>query len=118
MTNDFYGKPYVFNSSDGKQVVIYDRVWRKSMPQIFEMLKAEKVGKGTMGDFMYNMQFDNMTPQEVENWVNANWHKSPAVVAEMEELAKNTPESFRATQTKSEDWSGWSDDNGIDEDFQ
>lgn len=103
MTNDFYGKPYVFNSSDGKQVVIYDRVWRKNMPQIFEMLKAEKVGKGTMGDFMYNMQFDNMTPQEVENWVNANWHKSPAVVAEMEELAKNTPESFRATQTKSED---------------
>lgn len=100
MTNDFYGKPKQ-HGVDGP--LIYDRVWQHSWPEVFKVMKAAGVGKGTKGDFLYNMQFDDMTPQEKQNWVDEHFKEVPEAVAMMEELAKNTPESFRATQTKSED---------------
>lgn len=100
MTNDFYGKPKQ-HGVDGP--LIYDRVWQHSWPEVFKVMKAAGVGKGTKGDFLYNMQFDNMTSQEKQNWVDEHFKEVPEAVAMMEELAKNTPESFRATQTKSED---------------
>lgn len=100
MTNDFYGKPKQ-HGVDGP--LIYDRVWQHSWPEVFKVMKAAGVGKGTKGDFLYNQQFDNMTSQEKQNWVDEHFKEVPEAVAMMEELAKNTPESFRATQTKSED---------------
>lgn len=74
------GKPLQFSDGDSK-VSIYENVWKPSMQQVYEAIRADGVGND-----LYNP-----TAAQVEHFVKQNWNKSAKAKELMRALSQIDP---------------------------
>lgn len=97
------GKPLQF--SDGKNTVsIYENVWKPSMQQVYDAIRADNVGE----------EMFNPTAAQVEHFVKQNWTKSARAKDLMKVLSKIDP-AAEYSDVEEEDFSQY--EVGNDEDF-
>lgn len=76
--NKLRGKQIGFVNGEGKQVSIYENVWRGSMQQVFDTLVKELTPTDEKDKRSFEDDIEELdTPQKKEDFVKQNWHKSP-----------------------------------------
>lgn len=72
------GKQIGFVNGEGKQVSIYENVWRGSMQQVFDTLVNDLTPTDEKEKRHFKEEIKELdTPQKKEDFVKQNWHKSP-----------------------------------------
>lgn len=91
------GKQLGFSDGAGKQMAIYENVWKASMPQVFDVLKEEITAARKSGEITVPRIPLNATPSQIEQIVKQNWHKYPRATALMLALSKIDPATMTST---------------------
>lgn len=86
-TEKTLGKVLPFDRGNGESIIIYENVWEPNKQQVYDDMLADGVVPPTYDKF-------DMTPVEIDNFINQNWQKSPKAVAKMEALSRITPETL------------------------
>ena len=110
------GKETVFSDGDGNNVVIYDNVWKGSKQSIINALSEDP-------QFQDNLLFRKInrgiaTKDEVDNFINQNWHKSDKAKAIMLALSQLDPATMTSEIKKDEEielnWGSNKDNQDLD----
>lgn len=91
------GKQLGFSDGAGKQMAIYENVWKASMPQVYDVLAQEMSAAREGGDSTVPRLSNKATPSEREQIVKQNWHKYPRATALMLALSKIDPATMTST---------------------
>lgn len=94
------GKQLGFSDGAGKQMAIYENVWKASMPQVFDVLAQEMSAAREGGDSTVPRVSNRATPNEREQIVKQNWHKFPRATALMLALSKIDPATMTSTASE------------------
>lgn len=107
------GKQIGFVNGEGKQVSIYENVWRGSMQQVFDTLVKELTSTDE-GEKKYKYVIRDLdTPQKKEDFVKQNWHKSPGASQIMLTLSGIDPATM--TSKLNDDVENYTPSGGDDE---
>lgn len=94
------GKQLGFADGNGNQVSIYENVWKGSMQNVYDAIIADGVAAPTR-----LQEVEGMTPAQKEDFVKANWTKSPRAQAIMMALSKIDPATMTNEVQSGEDYS-------------
>lgn len=94
------GKQLGFADGNGNQVSIYENVWKGSMQQVYDAIIADGVASPTK-----LQEVEGMTPAQKEDFVKANWTKSPKAQTIMMALSKIDPATMTSEVQDGEDYS-------------
>lgn len=94
------GKQLGFADGNGNQVSIYENVWKGSMQQVYDAIIADGVASPTK-----LREVKGMTPAQKEDFVKANWTKSPKAQTIMMALSKIDPATMTSEVQDGEDYS-------------
>lgn len=108
------GKRIGFSDGAGKEVGIYESVWKGSMQQVFDIVSKD-IKPDKTSDTVWNRRMAKMKPQEKEDFVKQNWTKSQRAVAVMQSLSQIDPASMSSSDT--DDFSQYKDVSTSDDDF-
>lgn len=97
------GKQLGFSDGAGKQMAIYENVWKASMPQVYDVLAQEMSAAREGGDSTVPRLSNRATPSEREQIVKQNWHKYPRATALMLALSKIDPATMTSTASEAGD---------------
>lgn len=98
------GKQLGFSDGAGKQMAIYENVWKASMPQVFDVLKEEITAARKSGEITVPYIPRDATPSQIEQIVKQHWHKYPRAAALMLALSKIDPATM-TSELNDEDYS-------------
>lgn len=108
------GKQIGFVNGEGKQVSIYENVWRGSMQQVFDTLVKELTPTDEKDKRSFEYDIENLdTPQKKEDFVKQNWHKSPGASQIMLTLSGIDPATM--TSKLNDDVENYTPGGGDDE---
>lgn len=79
------GKQLGFSDGDGNQVVIYENVWKGSMPSIYDALVADGIEPEAL------QKVNGMSASDKDTFVKENWYKSEKAKNIMLSLSKLDP---------------------------
>lgn len=102
------GKQIVFVNGEGKQVSIYENVWRGSMQQVFDTLVKELTPTDEKEKREFEFYIEELdTPQKKEDFVKQNWHKSPGASQIMLALSGIDPATMASSIGEEGGGLGW-----------
>lgn len=92
------GKKLGFVDGSGKQVSIYENVWKGSMQQVYDAMLQDLAPIDEAERRIWERQMRNLdTPQKKEDYVKQNWHKSPKASQIMLTLSGIDPATMIST---------------------
>ena len=92
------GKKLGFVDGSGKQVGIYENVWKGSMQQVYDAMLQDLAPVDEAERRMWERQMRNLdTPQKKEDFVKQNWHRSPKASQIMLTLSGIDPATMIST---------------------
>lgn len=92
------GKKLGFVDGSGKQVSIYENVWKGSMQQVYDAMLQDLAPVDEVERKIWEGRMRNLdTPQKKEDYVKQNWHKSPKASQIMLTLSGIDPATMIST---------------------
>lgn len=92
------GKKLGFVDGSGKQVSIYENVWKGSMQQVYDAMLQDLAPVDEAERTMWKLQMRKLdTPQKKEDFVKQNWHRSPKASQIMLTLSGIDPATMIST---------------------
>lgn len=105
------GDQLAFVDGDGKQIGIYENVWKGSMQSVYNAIVEEKKAAGERVPYLD-------TAQKKEDYAKSNWYKYPKASAVMYALSSIDPASMTSTLGDDDvDLEQYLESNGEEEDF-
>lgn len=104
------GKQLGFSDGNGNQVSIYENVWKGSMQQVYDAIVADGAASPTA-----LQKAEGMTAAQKEDFVKANWTKSPSAKAIMKALSQIDPATMTSDVESGDDYSQYEQKGGDDD---
>ncbi len=103
------GKQLGFADGSGKQVSIYENVWRGSMQQVYDAMLTDMAPTDQKELDRWKREMSKLdTPTKKEDYVKQNWHKSPSASSIMMTLSNIDPATMTSTLDENEsEGLGW-----------
>lgn len=103
------GKQLGFADGSGKQVSIYENVWRGSMQQVYDAMLTDMAPTDQKELGRWKREMSKLdTPTKKEDYVKQNWHKSPSASSIMMTLSNIDPATMTSTVDENEsEGLGW-----------
>lgn len=109
------GKQLGFSDGEGNQVSIYENVWKGSMQQVYDVLRAD-MEAAYKRDKANNPRVPrHNSASEKEDFVKQNWHKSPKASQIMLTLSSIDPATM--TSELNNNGLGWGNSNNNETDW-